>query len=269
MYNSLDPIHLMPGWIYPRQQVNGQGDGPSIVINGFNCEKGNAEDDNGYKPIDSPEEADDEIEGIEQTSTQPLSSLISSNLFSPSLPAAPPFISRTKHITSTLMPGVVESDRIKKRLAQLAIDSVYGWLRTTTSQEYPSYLLSSNSHQYYPPQWTVWSTYPKEQAFAQQQQQQVQEQPKSLDLHWKSVCKERLVVRQDVYGVWFEICAILSDQGGLTQKIEIQVERERELVTLEQTVRSMVDQLHRHIRYWHERGLELSFTSLLLLPANY
>ncbi|KAJ3740011.1 histidine kinase [Lentinula detonsa] len=274
--------------------------------------KGNTKSVNGRKPTEL-KEVDDETEDNEEekiTSAQPplkteleyLKSLPPSEReawFSRLSRLRTPFIPRTKQVTNTFTPSAVEDDRDDqegddwhswhscRRCGSRFVGALgayvhpymygaYGGLKTTKYWEYPSYLPSSINYQSYPPPWTVWSSYPRDQAsaaFAQQQQAQAKwhsanyQLPASQLREWPrlsasdespsvvasggplaiaaqesglSAIEELRLLKQQVQDV-ARVCKAVAD-GDLSQKITVPVQG-TVMVTLKDVINTMVDKL--------------------------
>ncbi|KAJ4465052.1 histidine kinase [Lentinula aciculospora] len=154
----------------------------------------------------------------------------------------------------------------------------YGGLSTTAYWEYPPYLPLSN-HQRYPPPWTVCSSFPRRQAFAQQEQLQAQAQWHSstsqlaasqVTPQWRewyglsasdespsvvasggplataalesglSAVEELRLLKQQVQDV-ARVCKAVAD-GDLSQKITVPVQG-MVMVSLKEVINTMVDKL--------------------------
>ncbi|KAJ3982081.1 histidine kinase [Lentinula detonsa] len=274
--------------------------------------KGNTKSVNGRKPTEL-KEVDDETEDNEEekvTSAQPplkteleyLKSLPPSEReawFSRLSRLRTPFIPRTKQVTNTFTPSAVEDDRDDqegddwhswhscRRCGSRFVGALgayvhpymygaYGGLKTTKYWEYPSYLPSSINYQSYPPPWTVWSSYPRDQAsvaFAQHQQAQAKwhsanyQLPASQLREWPrlsasdespsvvasggplaiaaqesglSAIEELRLLKQQVQDV-ARVCKAVAD-GDLSQKITVPVQG-TVMVTLKDVINTMVDKL--------------------------
>ncbi|KAJ3780748.1 histidine kinase [Lentinula aff. detonsa] len=274
--------------------------------------KGNTKSVNGRKPTELME-VDDETEDNEEeniTSAQPplkteleyLKSLPPSEReawFSRLSRLRTPFIPRTNQVTNTFTPSAVEDDRDDqegddwhswhscRRCGSRFVGALgayvhpymygaYGGSKTTKYWEYPSYLPSSINYQSYPPPWTVWSSYPRDQAsaaFAQQQQAQAKwhsanyQLPASQLREWPrlsasdespsvvasggplaiaaqesglSAIEELRLLKQQVQDV-ARVCKAVAD-GDLSQKITVPVQG-TVMVTLKDVINTMVDKL--------------------------